>query len=315
MTRDELKTKVQFVIDELADKTIYVFVTTDNSGLQLFNIVERDLNDLAQMFAQSIKTVFIDKEYTIENYSTSLKRDEVMYLYDLDNERTHEMKMMAEAVQIQNPEYFDNGKTRIEKINGIYIVMKDANGQSVITLFKNITNVDKAYAASSFLIFGKEDKQFERQKENMLRITPTFHMIYVDDKILLTDLDKLEKPLHLDAILQKETERDVKSLSKGVISNDEKLMNACRKPKNCKKLRHALNMSKVVKKLAEGSLDVSKLIEFVKNKTSLKFHYKENMFDLRSEAEAVRFIKLMDDDYLLSELTGEKYDSDVKDLM
>lgn len=315
MTRDELKTKVQFVIDELADKTIYVFVTTDNSGLQLFNIVERDLNDLAQMFAQSIKTVFIDKEYTIENYSTSLKRDEVMYLYDLDNERTHEMKMMAEAVQIQNPEYFDNGKTRIEKINGIYIVMKDANGQSVITLFKNITNVDKAYAASSFLIFGKEDKQFERQKENMLRITPTFHMIYVDDKILLTDLDKLEKPLHLDAILQKETERDVKSLSKGVISNDEKLINACRKPKNCKKLRHALNMSKVVKKLAEGSLDVSKLIEFVKNKTSLKFHYKENMFDLRSEAEAVRFIKLMDDDYLLSELTGEKYDSDVKDLM
>lgn len=317
MTREELKTKVEFVTDEQVKKIVYVFVTTDTTGLQLFNIVDRDLQDLTGMFTQSVKTMFIDKEYTIENYSTSLRRDDVLHIYDLDDKHTPEMTRMAEVAWIQDPEYFDKSTTKIEKVNGIYIIIKDEDNQHVITLFKNISNVDKAYAASSFLIFGKENKLFERQKENMLRISPNFHMMRVDDKIILTDLDKLETPLHLDAILQKETERDVKTLSKGLIINDEKLIKVCQKPKLCKKLRHALKESKVVKKLADRSLDGKMIIDFVKNKTNLKFHFNRGgtKFELKSEAEAIRFIKLMDDDYLLSELTGEKYDSDVKDPM
>ena len=172
MTREELKTKVEFVTDEQVKKIVYVFVTTDTTGLQLFNIVDRDLQDLTGMFTQSVKTVFIDKDYTIENYSTSLRRDDVLHIYDLDDKHTPEMTRMAEVAWIQDPEYFDKSTTKIEKVNGIYIIIKDEDNQHVITLFKNISNVDKAYAASTFLIFGKENKLFERQKENMLRISP-----------------------------------------------------------------------------------------------------------------------------------------------
>ncbi len=317
MTIDELKTKVEFVTDERIEKIITVFVTTDTTGLQLFNIVDKDLKDLTGMFAQSVKDVFIDRTFTIENYSTSIKKDDVLHIYDLNDMQTKEMKMMAEVVGIQNPDYFDKSATKIEKVNGIYIVIKDIDNQHVIILFKIITNVDKAYAASTFMIFGKENKLFERQKENMLRISPNFHMVLVDDKIILTDLERLEKPLHLDAILAKEITRDVKTLCRGLIINDDKIIKACQKPKHCKKLRHALMESKVFKKLTDRSLDGSMIINFVKNKTTLKFHYNrgETKFDLKSEAEAVRFIKLMDDDYLQSELTGEKYDSDVKDPM
>lgn len=39
MTREELKTKVEFVTDEQVKKIVYVFVTTDTTGLQLFNII------------------------------------------------------------------------------------------------------------------------------------------------------------------------------------------------------------------------------------------------------------------------------------
>ncbi len=93
------------------------------------------------------------------------------------------------------------------------------------------------------------------------------------------------------------------------------MISVCQQPKYCKKLRHALKKSTVVKKIEDGSLDVRKIIDFVKKNTSLKFHYKDDKFDLKSDAEAIRFIKLMDDDYLLSELTGVKYDSDIKDPM
>lgn len=316
MTKEELKKKVEFVINDHVNKTVSVFVTTDTKGRpQLFNIVDKDLNDLIQMFVQSIKSVLIDKEYIIENYSTSLKREDVLYVYDIDDKHTPEMETMEEVVGIQVPEYFDQGVTRIEKINGLYIVIKDENNQGIITLFKNITNIDKAYAASTFLIFGKENQQFERQRKNMLRISPSFHMMRVNKDIILIDLDKLEKPLHLDAILRREMERDVKILSNELIGDYKKLISVCQQPKYCKKLRHALKKSTVVKKIEDGSLDVRKIIDFVKKNTSLKFHYKDDKFDLKSDAEAIRFIKLMDDDYLLSELTGVKYDSDIKDPM
>lgn len=317
MTREELISELQFVIDEKIEKTLNIFVTTDTTGLQLFNIVDKDLNELTKMFSWSIRAEAIDREYVIEDYSTSLTRNDVFHIYDLDDQPTEEMIRMAEVVSIQDPDYFDRTISRIEKINGIYIVIKDVDNRHVLTLFKKITNVDKAYAASSFLIFGKEDKLFERQKENMLRISPSFQMMRVKGKIILTDLDKLEKPLHLDAILQKETARDVMNLGKGLITNNEHLLSVCQKPKNCQKLRHALQKSKVVEKLKSGVLNSSMIINFVKNKTTLKFHYNRagNIFELKSEAEAIRFIKLMDDDYLLSELTGEKYDSGLKDPM
>lgn len=317
MTKEQLILELQFIIDDNIEKTLNVFVTTDSTGLQLFNIVDRDLSELTRMFSQSINSVAIEREYDVEDYSTSLKRNDILHVYDLNDQQTVEMVRMAEVVGIQDPEYFDKSVTHIENINGVYIVIKDVDNQHIITLFKKITNVDKAYAASAFFIFGKENRLFERQKENMLRISPTFQMMRVNEEIILTDLDKLEKPLHLDAILQKETERDVKTLGKGLITNNEHLLSVCHKPKNCQKLQHALQKSKVVIKLKDGSLDVRKIIDFVKNKTSLKFHYNHdgNRFDLRSEAEAIRFIKLMDDDYLLSELTGEKYDSGLKDSM
>ena len=248
MTREELISELQFVIDEKIEKTLNIFVTTDTTGLQLFNIVDKDLNELTKMFSWSIRAEAIDREYVIEDYSTSLTRNDVFHIYDLDDQPTEEMIRMAEVVSIQDPDYFDRTISRIEKINGIYIVIKDVDNRHVLTLFKKITNVDKAYAASSFLIFGKEDKLFERQKENMLRISPSFQMMRVKGKIILTDLDKLEKPLHLDAILQKETARDVMNLGKGLITNNEHLLSVCQKPKNCQKLRHALQKSKVVEK-------------------------------------------------------------------
>ena len=64
----------------------------------------------------------------------------------------------------------------------------------------------------------------------------------------------------------------------------------------------------------EGLLTSNQIIRFAKEKTNLRFTYnvEETKFELKNDAEAIRFIKLMDDDYLLSELTGTKYDANDK---
>lgn len=318
MTKEDLKGKVAFIGNDQLEKSAAIYVTTDTTGLQLFNIVENDLKDLCTMFVKSVKTKVIDDaEYVVENYSTSIKREDVLHEYDLLDNLTDEMSKMKEVEGIQVPEYFDKSRTKIEKINGIYILIKDNANQHSLTLYKNITNVDKAYTASTFFIFGSQNRQFERQKDTMLKVTPTFQMFQIDGSIFLTDINKLEKPLGLDAILVRETARDVTKISNNLAMNTTHLLKVCKKPKLCKKLRHALQVSKVVKKLEDRTLTVAQIINFIETKTKLKFKYNRarTKFQLGTDAEAERFIKLMDDDYLMSELTGEKYDSPNKDVM
>lgn len=157
--------------------------------------------------------------------------------------------------------------------------------------------------------FFKDNDMFKRQKENLLRISPVIHMIMVDDEILLLDMKKLESALGLKDILAREAERDIQSvMDKGLVTNNQHLMRICEKTSMCKKLRHALTQSKVIL----NGIDNRRIIEFAESKREkLKFNFNEakNAFDIRSKTEAERFIKLLDDDFLRSELTQEDYDS------
>ena len=308
MTREELQQKLQFIQDDRITKHLSVFVTTRTTGLQLFNIEADDIGDLLKMFVDSIKQKLIDDDqYSIVDYSTTVLRDNVIYRYDLPENKTKEMNRMSEVLDIQAPERFNADETPIESITGIYVVIRDEMNQNIV-LYKYITAVDKTYARSSFLFF-KDNDMFKRQKENLLRISPVIYMIMVKNEILLLDMKKLESALGLKNILAREAERDIQSvMDKGLVTNNQHLMKICEKTSMCKKLRHALTQSKVIL----NGIDNRRIIKFAESKREkLKFNFNEakNAFDIRSKAEAERFIKLLDDDFLRSELTQEEYDS------
>lgn len=314
MTKEELQQKLQFIQDEQITKHLSVFVTTQTTGLQLFNIEADDIGDLLKMFVDSIKQKLIDvDQYSIVDYSTTVLRDNVIYRYDLPENRTMQMNRMSEVLDIQNPENFNADETPIESITGIYVVIRGEMNQNIV-LYKHITAVDKTYARSSFLFF-KDNDMFKRQKENLLRISPAIHMIMVENEILLLDMKKLESALGLKDILVREAERDIQSVvDKRLVTDNHFLKKACGKTSMCKKLRHALTQSKVILK----GIDNKDIVKFAKSKRGkLQFHFNaaKDAFDIRSKAEAERFIKLLDDDFLRSELTQEDYDSYDKECM
>lgn len=314
MTKEELKQKLQFLSVKQIEKNISIYVTAQDIGLRFFNIKEEDLPDLLKMFVDEIqKKIINDDDYSLEDYSTSLMRDDALHLYDLPD-RTDEMNNCIDVLKLDDPENFNVKITPVERINGMYVVIRGNVGQNIV-LYKHILGIDKTYTQSSFLFFRKDNELFERQKETLLRITPSFHMIYVADKIILTDMKKLESTLHLDAILKRETEGYIKSIkNRNLISSDNHLRKACEAPSVCKKLRHALTKGKVILKNIPNS-DIVSFAE--KNESKLKFHINDSKdrFELKSKAEAIRFIKLLDDDFLFSELTREHYDSKDKDPM
>ena len=317
MKKEELKKKVEFISKADNQTKLMVYVTTSKTEPQLFNIEESDLPDLQAMITRTLSSIMLnDDKGELEKYSISVKRGEDMYIYDLSDDYTNEMDNLKTLTGIIKPELFDASVTPIEEINGVYYVLKSDSGE-VLSAYKQISALDKTYARSMFLLFGKHNSMFSRQKANMLKLTPSIQMVKIGEDIILLDIKKLEKSLHLDEILKKETTRNIKAISSKLIVNDNFLRKACERPMYSKKLGHALSVSKVVKKLDNGDLTENRIIEFAEKESKVQFHFNKShtKFELKSRAEAERFIKLMDDDFLHSALTDEDYDSSDKDII
>jgi hypothetical protein len=219
------------------------------------------------------------------------------------------MQLMKDVQAIIEPNLFViNPENSIDQVNGLYIVIRSAN--HVISLYKHIFGVDKIYAQKNwFLVHSNE--QFVKQQESMLRISPTFQMLCVDDDIIMTDIQKLERIMDLKAVLTNAAAQHIATIvnAKQLVTRSDLLEEVSNEPTMAKKLIHAVTVGKVFLKNISNAV----IIAFAQKKgAKLNMSYQGNQFDLTNKAEARRFIKLIDDDYLTSELTKEDYDANQK---
>ena len=311
MTLEELHEKLSFLYNENVETHISFYATTPTTSLCLFNIEDQFLHELKKMFIEEIKEVTDNQSpnFTLENYSSSTKQLDAIFQYDLQDDLRPEMQLMKDVQAIIEPNLFViNPENSIDQVNGLYIVIRSAN--HVISLYKHIFGVDKIYAQKSwFLVHSNE--QFVKQKESMLRISPTFQMLCVDDDIIMTDIQKLERIMDLKAVLTNAAAQHIATIvnAKQLVTRSDLLEEVSNEPTMAKKLIHAVTVGKVFLKNISNAV----IIAFAQKKgAKLNMSFEDNQFDLKNKAEARRFIKLIDDDYLTSELTKEDYDANQK---
>jgi hypothetical protein len=311
MTLEELHEKLSFLYDENVETHISFYATTPTTSLCLFNIENQFLDELKELFIEEIKLVTDNQSpnFTLENYSSSTKQLDAIFQYDLQDDLRPEMQLMKDVQAIIEPNLFViNPENSIDQVNGLYIVIRSAN--HVISLYKHIFGVDKIYAQKNwFLVHSNE--QFVKQQESMLRISPTFQMLCVDDDIIMTDIQKLERIMDLKAVLTNAAAQHIATIvnAKQLVTRSDLLEEVSNEPTMAKKLIHAVTVGKVFLKNISNAV----IIAFAQKKgAKLNMSYQGNQFDLTNKAEARRFIKLIDDDYLTSELTKEDYDANQK---
>ena len=311
MTLEELHEKLSFLYNENVETHISFYATTPTTSLCLFNIENQFLDELKELFIEEIKLVTDNQSpnFTLENYSSSTKQLDAIFQYDLQDDLRPEMQLMKDVQAIIEPNLFViNPENSIDQVNGLYIVIRSAN--HVISLYKHIFGVDKIYAQKNwFLVHSNE--QFVKQQESMLRISPTFQMLCVDDDIIMTDIQKLERIMDLKAVLTNAAAQHIATIvnAKQLVTRSDLLEEVSNEPTMAKKLIHAVTVGKVFLKNISNAV----IIAFAQKKgAKLNMSYQGNQFDLTNKAEARRFIKLIDDDYLTSELTNEDYDANQK---
>lgn len=315
MTKAELDAKLTFIFEE-PKPNVEVYAVSDGEEPKWLDIEDKAVQELIGVFGKHFKSKFFDKEaYEIKDYSTTDERKDVYYRYDLVDDVPVEIERIKTLLANRDSDkYGKNGKT-IDDIAALYIRL--SNNQTSVTLYKVIYNVEKTYTNKNYYITTSNTK-FVKAASNLLHISPAFQILYVDEDVILVNLDVLEKKPGFEKVLRNQGEKARKVIDKLKLVEDMKKIKAmCDKIPYCRKLMQTVASSKVIEKLQNGTIDNAKIIKYAKDhaKLKLRFNRSGTKFKIESEADAKRFIKLLNDDFLKSEITEEEYDIKSKDPM
>lgn len=310
----ELKNKIDSILNKSFSFSLY-FVLKLEEGLQIKRAdIENGIttDELSELFSRRICEISKNDELRIVPLSSSDESPNSIYEYDY-NEFPEEMLVIKDfdihsATEIEN---FSFSNDSLNSLMGYIIYIGDM--ENGIVCFK------KHYPFSlikreAFLLF-KHDERFKKlETDEMLRFNGDIHLFKLDDKIFVLDVKVVESYLGFEELIRNRAQKAIDDISSIEIVEDINIL---------REAAEDISFSRKLSKIAGQSLIISqsipneKVIEFSKKHPGLKnaFRYSEDgkKISLDTKASQKSFLKLLNDDFLISELTNQSYDSLAKD--
>lgn len=321
MDIQQLKLKLEAIVN-LDAIGINVFFVMKNNGE--FLLKKADIRNDA---TEGLKTVLLthigeiiaeidsNDELRIINLSAADDRATVIYEYDLDQQP----EFFSYFEEIQNnrqPGYFSVGNGNIFKFETD--LLKDVDGyilrfgdedNSMMVYRKNypinVFKRDKIY-----LIKGDET-QFSIMKDDFLRIDSKIDFFRIDNSVFIKNVEILEKFSEFQQIIVAEATRSIAEVSNlNLVENIEVLT------ERVDDMAFARKLTKVSRTSPVFTLPKATIINFAQSHRLLSqaFKYSENgSIILDTKKSQNLFIRLLNDDFLHSELTNNDYITPAKD--
>lgn len=314
MTIDNLKQDISSVLSASGDKAEFYFLLKDGDS---FSIKSVDINDpdqteLTSTFSSHItNSILLNDDLSLVSLSSADDRINAVYEYDLQD-IPDELSHLKEIIDNEDIESYVSSSDSLANLEGILILI--GNQESQIALYKYQYPITLLKKDSGFsLIKSGGDDRFKKLDQDVLKINSKFEFFKINGKYYILDLKTLEKFFGFhDAI---------KNIAKEGIKNIEDTSLVM----NCDVFTSRLSDISFSRKLVKSAKDSpvlgvipnSQIIDFAKNHPALtgKFKYSEDgsQFNLETKTSQGLFLKLLNDDFLQSELTKKYYDSIAKD--
>ena len=269
----------------------------DNIG-QLVSMMEEDIDSL-----------------TVINLSAADDRKSAIYRYDLDD-RPQFFDAFKEIADHQyddyfseeNGRYFDFSKDDLSQIDAFVIHI--GNDDNSIMIFRKNYSVNLFKRDKIFLV-KKDDTRFDTMKDDFIRLDAKIDFLYVNGEVYIYNLDVLERFGDFHQIITKEATASLGEIGTlGLVSNLDVLSS------RVDDLRFARKLAKISKDSPVFRVPQADIIDFTKKHPFLKdkFEYTADgsQIELNTKLSQENFIKLLNDDFLRSELTKIDYESPAK---
>lgn len=309
MNKQELNQGVQACIENAG---IEMYLGMKDGNVLKANIRNNEQGELAQMFINEITTrITQNNDIGLIDISAADDRNNVIYRYDLDN-LPEELSSLNYVIENEDIPVFSFQNNELSDINSFVFIIGNANHQLVI--YKQNYPINLFRRHSTYAI-KKGDNQFERMDDDFLKINSKFDFFKIENNLFILDLKTLERFFGFHDVIKTEAERGIQSIEEfDLLENPQELRDMLDDISFARKLTKISSASPVL-----GTISNDRIIEFASNHPALrgKIRFNNDMtkISLHSKKAKQLFLKILNDDYLISELTTKYYDSLAKDII
>lgn len=310
MTREELITRLNYFLNPNNNVGAVLYFVLDYEGETVIRFA--DIENVAKMelknrFLEYIQEKFINNEgLHYQNISEADDRKNVVYKYDID-ERPESLNILDEILENEEQIHFNFNQDQLSNIKGYLITI--GNEGNKIALYKknhsmNILRRDR------FLLVPSGERLVEVQND-VIALDKSFDFMMVDDNLIVLKLNILERYFGFENVIRNQAINTIGLIEANELLEDiEQLLEIAQSMPNARKLMKIRN-SPVL------NVPAINVMNFIRNHPELtgkiSFNADGTKINLDTGISKKLFLKLLNDDFLFSQLTELQYDSHAKD--
>ena len=277
--------------------------------LKRANIVEDVKSELITSYKRTLNSIVENEELALINLSDADDRINAFYKYDLEEKPSVFEFFDVIRNQEQLPEYFSFNNDNLKNLEGYFIYFGDHDNN--ILMYRKQMAVNLFRQGKIYLIKGHET-QFTSIDKEFLRIDTKVDVINIDDAIYINNISILERHYEFNDIIVAEATNSLQSIANLEILENIEILN-----ERVTDVTFARKLSKISTTSPVFQLPKITIIASVKAHSTLGSAFKyticETKILLDTKVSQNFFLKLMNDDFLHSQLTKYDYVTPAKD--
>ena len=309
MTKEELLTGLEYFYNGAPIGITVYAILKDQEIPKKLDIEDVALPNLQEIFLQSINESIITKQgLDVLKLSDSDERRNVIYEYDL--EVPEELNALEKVIETEDIPPFNFNHDSFADVNALLIEIGDNENQ--IVLYKKMATVNVFGRSSYFLKKARE--RFEQIEDEFIRISPGFQLMRYNDTLFVIDLGTIEKFFGFHDVIIREAESSLEVIEQlNILENPEALSELVTDISFARKLTKVANSSPVLQNNIPNYEIISFATTYPSLKNKMRLSNDGSKFNLDTRVSKDMFIKLLNDDFLTSQLTKLYYESLAKD--
>ncbi|MCO4208084.1 DUF4868 domain-containing protein [Aeromonas hydrophila] len=313
-TIENLKLGVSSIISSNGCSAEFFFLFDDKNGMRVksVDINESDHDELEKIFIKSVTdTLLLNDDLTLISLSSADDRRNAIYHYDLADVPIS-LTYLKEIINNDKIDSFKLSDDDLSTLEGILILI--GNQDSQLALYKHQYPVTLMKPDCGFsLMKPKGNNRFKKLDTDILKISSKFEFIQYNNEYYIFDIRALERFFGFHDAVKNIALKGVENIKNTNIVMDGNVFNARLDDISfARKLVKSANKSPVLNVIPN-----SQIINFTQSHPALKGRFKYSkdglQINLKTKKSQDLFLKLLNDDFLQSELTKKYYDSIAKD--
>lgn len=298
--------------EELLAEIYFILKEGDETKVRMADIEEEAQKELTKEFISTMKQEIIqDEELSLLEISTADERSNVIYEYNLD-EIPEELNVIDQIIEDEDLPDFSFRTNNLDDIHGIMILI-ESEGQNLVIYKKHypiyLYKKDKGIGLKRL----GNNQRFTQVEEDIVKIFPTFDFFKINDTLIIKNLKALEKFFGFHEAIKNQASICINRIeATNILDNPTELREMLENITFARKLTKVGGNSPVL-----GVIPNETIINFAQNHPALKGKIEMNddktKLKMTTKKSKNLFVKLLNDDYLKSELTTMYYDSLAKD--